>query len=149
MADEPVQAGPPSTTYRLKKFLRRNRSPVVAGLLFLLALVSGMIGTTVGLLRARESEVRAQNEATRADQQRNKANEQRMVAEDARDRAVDTLDAMTSIVVGDALTQQKALTAEQKQFLSTALEYYRELLKETGATKRPRNGSPPQPFGSV
>jgi exopolyphosphatase/pppGpp-phosphohydrolase len=72
-----------------------------------------------------------------------------MVAEDARDRAVDTLDAMTSIVVGDALTQQKALTAEQKQFLSTALEYYRELLKETGATKRPRNGSPPQPFGSV
>src|SRR6185503_1653033 len=30
LADEPVQACPPSTTYRLKKFVRRNRPHVIA-----------------------------------------------------------------------------------------------------------------------
>src|SRR5207253_998128 len=30
LADEPVLAGPPSAPYRLRKFLRRNRGPVLA-----------------------------------------------------------------------------------------------------------------------
>src|SRR5206468_4618191 len=32
LADEPVQACPPSTSYRLRKFVRRNKRPVLAGL---------------------------------------------------------------------------------------------------------------------
>src|SRR5262249_15606680 len=31
LADEPVEARPPSASYRLGKFLRRNRGPVLAG----------------------------------------------------------------------------------------------------------------------
>jgi tetratricopeptide (TPR) repeat protein len=57
--DEPVQASPPSTAYRLRKFLRRNRGPVLAVAVVLLALVVGIIGTTVGMeraLRAKEAE---------------------------------------------------------------------------------------------
>jgi eukaryotic-like serine/threonine-protein kinase len=52
LADEPVLAGPPSTGYRLGKFLRRNRGPVLAAGLVLLALVGGIVGTTIGLVRA-------------------------------------------------------------------------------------------------
>jgi serine/threonine protein kinase/tetratricopeptide (TPR) repeat protein len=52
LKDEPVSAGPPGTGYRLRKFARRNRRPVVAAVLVLLALVLGVIGTTIGLLRA-------------------------------------------------------------------------------------------------
>jgi eukaryotic-like serine/threonine-protein kinase len=52
LADEPVQAGPPSVTYRLRKFVRRHRGPVLAGLLLLLALLLGIVGTTVGLVLA-------------------------------------------------------------------------------------------------
>jgi serine/threonine protein kinase len=53
--DEPVSAGPPSAGYRLRKFVRRNRGPVLAACLVLLALVVGVIGTSSGLLRAEES----------------------------------------------------------------------------------------------
>ncbi len=52
LADEAVQACPPSAAYRLRKFMRRNRTPVLAALLVLLALVVGMIGTTWGMLCA-------------------------------------------------------------------------------------------------
>src|SRR5688500_3457788 len=45
LADEPVQACPPSARYRLGKFVRRNRGPVLAAGLVLLALFGGGIGT--------------------------------------------------------------------------------------------------------
>src|SRR5262249_38032096 len=53
LADEPVQACPPSGAYRLKKFVRRNKGPVLAASLVLLALVAGVAGTTWGMVKAR------------------------------------------------------------------------------------------------
>jgi serine/threonine protein kinase/tetratricopeptide (TPR) repeat protein len=53
LAEEPVLAGPPSVTYRLRKFLRRNKGQVLAACLVLLALVGGIVGTTLGLIAAR------------------------------------------------------------------------------------------------
>jgi eukaryotic-like serine/threonine-protein kinase len=49
---EPVTAGPPSATYRLRKFVRRNRMQVVAATLVLLALIAGVIGTSLGMVQA-------------------------------------------------------------------------------------------------
>jgi hypothetical protein len=50
--DEPVQACPPGTGYRVKKFVKRNKGPVLAVTIVLLALVTGIMGTTWGLVRA-------------------------------------------------------------------------------------------------
>ncbi len=50
--DEPVLASPPSASYRLRKFVRRNRGAVLAAALVVLALVGGIIGTSLGLIRA-------------------------------------------------------------------------------------------------
>lgn len=58
---EPVLAGPPTAGYRLRKFARRNRGQVVAASLVLLALVGGIVGTSLGLVEARRQE----REATR------------------------------------------------------------------------------------
>lgn len=55
LAEEPVMAGPPSAGYRLRKFLRRNRGPVLAAILVLLALGGGIVGTTFGLVQARHA----------------------------------------------------------------------------------------------
>jgi serine/threonine protein kinase len=55
LADEPVQACPPSAGYRLKKFLRRNKGPVLAATLIVLALIGGVIGTTAGMMRAEKA----------------------------------------------------------------------------------------------
>ena len=51
--DEPVMACSPSVVYRLRKFVRRNRWPVMAAGLVLLALLAGVAGTTAGLIEAR------------------------------------------------------------------------------------------------
>jgi serine/threonine protein kinase/tetratricopeptide (TPR) repeat protein len=55
LADEPVQACPPSAAYCMRKFLCRRRGPVLAAALVLLALLGGFVGTTLGLLQARAS----------------------------------------------------------------------------------------------
>jgi serine/threonine protein kinase len=53
LAHEPVEACPPSSVYRLRKFMRRNRGPMAAAGLILLTLVGGIIGTTWGWRRWR------------------------------------------------------------------------------------------------
>ena len=64
---EPVQAGPPGAGYRFRKFVRRNRPQVVAAALVVLALVGGVVGTTVGLVRAEAARDREAGERTRAE----------------------------------------------------------------------------------
>ena len=56
LADEPVEARPPSAAYRLQKFVSRNKGQVIAASLVLLALLAGMAGTTWGLFQARRQE---------------------------------------------------------------------------------------------
>jgi serine/threonine protein kinase/tetratricopeptide (TPR) repeat protein len=57
LRDEAVEASPPSTLYRLRKFTSRHRAGVGAAVLILMALLAGVVGTTVGLVRAqREAE---------------------------------------------------------------------------------------------
>ena len=60
LADEVVEARPPSAGYRLRKFVRRHKGRVVASALVLLALVAGIIGTSWGLVRAKAANARAQ-----------------------------------------------------------------------------------------
>ncbi len=52
LADESVEACPPSAGYRVGKFVRRHRGPVLATSLAFLLLVAGVVGTTWGLIRA-------------------------------------------------------------------------------------------------
>jgi WD40 repeat protein len=56
LANEPVLAAPPSRAYRMRKFVRKHRAAVIAVSLVLLALVGGMVGTSLGLLEARRQE---------------------------------------------------------------------------------------------
>src|SRR5262245_15414551 len=63
LADEAVLACPPSAAYRLRKFVRRNRGPVLAASLVLAALMIGIVGTAWGLVRATHAEAYAVREA--------------------------------------------------------------------------------------
>lgn len=59
--NQAVEARPPSARYRVGKFVRRHRVSVIAACLVLMALVLGIVGTTVGMLRAaREAEAARQ-----------------------------------------------------------------------------------------
>jgi len=74
LSGEAVQAHPPSTAYRLKKFVRRNKGQVVAASLVFAALLAGVIGTSVGMVRAENRRIEAEQakaaEADRAEGER-------------------------------------------------------------------------------
>ena len=85
---EPVQAGPPSAAYKLRKFVRRNRPQVIAAAVVLLALIAGMAGTTFGLIRAQRARTAETKQRTIAEQKQQEAEasakseaEQRAIAE--------------------------------------------------------------------
>jgi non-specific serine/threonine protein kinase/serine/threonine-protein kinase len=63
---EPVEAGPPSTVYRIRKFARRHRIGVTASALITLAMIGGIVGTTIGMWRATEARDRKDVEARKA-----------------------------------------------------------------------------------
>src|SRR5262249_32465323 len=73
LADEPVLACPPSLGYRLGKLLRRQRGPLLAVALVLLALVGGIIGATWGLLRATDAAEEMDRARTQALEDRDRA----------------------------------------------------------------------------
>jgi tetratricopeptide (TPR) repeat protein len=72
--DEAVEACPPSASYRLKKFVKRNKGQVIAAGLVLLVLVAGIVGTSVGLYQAtlaRKAETRQRELAEAKEQEAN------------------------------------------------------------------------------
>ncbi len=78
---EPVTAGPPSSTYRLKKFARRHRVQVIAASLVLMALIGGVVGTTLGLIEARKQASLARRESGEKDKARKAAERQLAMVE--------------------------------------------------------------------
>ena len=66
LRSEPVAAGPPSSTYRLRKLARRHRGAVIAAALVFLALLAAVVGTSLGFLEAAAERDRAQQEAENA-----------------------------------------------------------------------------------
>jgi serine/threonine protein kinase len=80
LADEPVEACPPSATYRFRKFARRNKVPSAIGLGFVVVVMAGLVASlafwrqeTVQRRRAVEAEGRAITAKEEADHQRDLA----------------------------------------------------------------------------
>jgi serine/threonine protein kinase/tetratricopeptide (TPR) repeat protein len=145
LADEPVQACPPRVSYRLKKFVRRNKRPVLAASVFVVLLVGGIVGTTVGLVRAvsernqkdqalrdvvdeRNEKVKALRQAV--DERNEKAKALRQAVDErnekvaALDRAVQArrhtqqaLNTLTDEALEDLLGRQVQLTDKHRDFL--------------------------------
>jgi eukaryotic-like serine/threonine-protein kinase len=84
LTDEDIEARPPSARYRLRKFIRRNKGRVLAASLVLLALIGGMVGTTLGLFEARQQQRIALDERDDKEKARLAEEEERKKAENAR-----------------------------------------------------------------
>ncbi len=68
LVDEPVEARPPSVSYRFRKFVRRHKGGVLAASVAVAALAVSAVVSSVGLVRATRAERRAQEEAAAARQ---------------------------------------------------------------------------------
>jgi tetratricopeptide (TPR) repeat protein len=136
LRDEPVEASPPSARYRLQKFVRRNKGPVVATSLIVLSLIAGLIGTTWGLIRAEKQRLVVEGQRNEL-AQRNRAlqaahEHERLLNERAR-QAIESVTSETAI---DLLARQNELRPEQKEFLGKMIQYYTESIDEGAATEQ-------------
>jgi serine/threonine protein kinase/tetratricopeptide (TPR) repeat protein len=113
--DQPVIAGPPTTTYRVKKFVRRNRGVVITAALVALALVGGMIGTGWQAIVAR----RATGEA----------NSQKLIAQKRFDE-LRKLVGSSLFEIDEAMTTQGPTKARQL-LVQTSLRYLDSLARES------------------
>lgn len=104
--NEPVIARPPSASYRLRKFIRKNRLMVASIAAMVLLLFGGIVATTSQMLRALSAEELAsqrEGEAIRLAQEsegrrilavkaEEKERKARVESEDAKERALNVLD---------------------------------------------------------
>jgi WD40 repeat protein len=75
LADEPVQACPPSAAYRLRKFARRNKAALAMTAVITLALLTGGVALAVSEVRVRtETEANLGAQTKRADEEARRAN---------------------------------------------------------------------------
>ncbi|HMF18005.1 MAG TPA: protein kinase, partial [Gemmataceae bacterium] len=139
LADEPVQACPPSARYRIQKFVRRNRGLVLAVAIVLLVLVSGIVGTTWGMVRAeRERDEKtkaltAETEAKEAAIKEREAKEKALNAErQTRYRAMAALRDMTDHSVENRMARNTRFVEENKEFLRKILKHYEGIAAITG-----------------
>jgi non-specific serine/threonine protein kinase/serine/threonine-protein kinase len=121
---QPVLAGPPSASYRMRKFVMRNRGAVVAGAVGLSLLLVGVIATTWGLLWALEEQARADVLATSEKAARIEAQGHADAAEAAAELALASrlLAEQETLRAEDALaeSEQRALELERVSGLQAA-----------------------------
>jgi eukaryotic-like serine/threonine-protein kinase len=118
LADEMVEARPPSTGYRLKKFVRRHKGQVIAAGLVLFALLAGMVGTTLGLIEAKkQAEIAvaqkklAEENGDAAKKQRDRADEEAMIAK-----------SLTRFLLEKLLGESRAASEELTKVLSEIVD---------------------------
>jgi len=116
LRDEPVLAGPPGAGYRFRKFVRRHRVGVAAGIVVVLALVAGLGLATLGYVRAK----RAQEELTT---ERDLADAARTEAEAVSDFLSRTIASVTpAIARGQEVTVRYALDESARRLADGSLE---------------------------
>jgi tetratricopeptide (TPR) repeat protein len=131
LADEPVEARPPSLSYRARKFVRRNRGGVIAAATVIAAVLVGTAAAAWQAVRATQAEKDAILERDEK--------EQALSAEKkARVRTREALDEMSSRVMEDWLSRQPFELPEQRQFLERTAKFYEEFAAETGANESER-----------
>jgi tetratricopeptide (TPR) repeat protein len=137
LADEPVQACPPSAGYWLRKFARRNKVPVLAALLVALAMVIGIIGATWGMVRARIAEAAAAHEASQkalALRDREKAlaparASEAKAVESLKDSLV-AVERMLTRVAQERLFDVPHMEPIRQELLQDALQFYQKFLQD-------------------
>ena len=114
LAGEPVQAVPPSTGYRLRKFYRRNRVGVLTAAVFAVLLLAGAAVSGWQAVVASRAEKVANDERDAAGRARDAEADARRQADDARGQAESTLTETRTTTARMTYERAQALCEEGK-----------------------------------
>src|SRR5262245_14368360 len=125
LADEPVQACPPSAWYRFRKFARRNRAALVTAAVVALAALAVLAGAlwhnaqlAAKVREVEEQQRQAQREAERADANFN--------------RTLEAVDKFLSQLGHERLAQVPGMEQVRREVLEEALRFFEGFLREKG-----------------
>lgn len=145
LAGEAVQAHPPSQAYRLKKFLRKNKGPVIAASLVFATLIAGIVGTTLGLFEADRQRLIAVRKQKEANDERSKAvaaaeaeMEQRKKAEKAEEDALEAYRATTDDAIAELIGSKTEFGPQEKKYLENTIERWKQFAERQGEDERSR-----------
>jgi WD40 repeat protein/serine/threonine protein kinase len=130
LADEVVEARPPSLSYRVKKFVRRHKGHVIGGSFILLALIGGTMGTGYGVIEANNHRT-ANSLREQAERDRAIANSLREQAEKDRASAIVARDTADNARQEAEASNRRELKAKQEiiqaREMLARLEYARTI----------------------
>jgi serine/threonine protein kinase len=150
--NEPLQACPPSTTYRLRKFVVRNKGPLLIAGSFTALLVVGLCALVAGLVAV----ARLNSQLDDRNQSPNQANKEMADAlarepeelaktraaleamTKARARARQALSRVSEQVVEESMGRKSQLSAADQKFLREMLPDYETFANEMGDTPQAR-----------
>ncbi|MHC4992134.1 MAG: tetratricopeptide repeat protein [Planctomycetota bacterium] len=140
LSQEPVLAGPPSASYRVRKFVRRNRVPVAVAASMVVLVLGGITGTSVGLVWAlREAEAARVAESAesvaRGEAQANAERASAEAAEASRQRSI--AEAVNRFLTGDLLSAVAPSTRAGRGRDVLMREVLDEAAKRIDAASRP------------
>ncbi len=124
LTGEPVLAHPPGAGYRLKKFVRRNRVQVIAAGGVLLALVGGVVGTTMGLVEADKHRKTAEKNLGTAEENFRLAEANQKVSEENYQLARGAVDRYLTQVGDNRLLNEPHMDDLRLELLGSAREFY-------------------------
>jgi tetratricopeptide (TPR) repeat protein len=135
--DEAVLACPPSMTYRLRKFVRRNKVALATATLVATALLVGTTAAIWQAVRATQAETAVRGERDRAlaaeEQARARLDESRRAQAKARERfqlARSAVDEFLTRVSESPEMKAHALEALRSKLLETAADFYEKFVRE-------------------
>jgi len=118
--DEPVNARPPSTAYRFRKFARRNSAALVTAALVVISLLAGTGVSIWQAVRATDAEQLAQGRLE-------EVGEQHQRAEANLQLALESLEQIYLPLAEDEFSELTELTERDRQFLQKVLPFYEQL----------------------
>jgi tetratricopeptide (TPR) repeat protein len=130
--DEPVEACPPSTGYRLKKFARKNRQLLATAIAFVLLLVLCTLFSVFQAWRARAAELRALENEAQASRERDEAVAQRQRAKRNYELARQAVENYLGKVTDNERLKEADLHAMRKELLESALPFYEKFAQQEG-----------------
>ncbi|MEM7754834.1 MAG: serine/threonine-protein kinase [Planctomycetota bacterium] len=87
LAGEPVEAGPPTARYRLRRYVTRHKGPIAVGGVVAAVLLLGLVGTGVGLVRAERALAEAASARLAFEREAEEVLRARIMEAEARDAA--------------------------------------------------------------
>jgi serine/threonine protein kinase len=131
LADEAVQACPPSPGYRLRKFARRNKRMLATVAIVGLLLVAAVVTLAVSNVRIHNEQLRTKAEYERAEAEAGRAQDNLRLAFEALDETILNM-------LEDQIPRDPEAAKENQERLTKALGFYEQFARQNEADPKAR-----------